>query len=306
MEEDSSVDGQAHPLKKLKFSRHKHVRPGSSQPQVDDVVEFNVAFDKVRGSKRAKNVNVIAEAPNELSMQGRDVVRTLLLASHHQRAPVPWRRAHLICMQGHVIRVSEEGGEIRALESADCIDFHSDGCSTAGTFSRLTCKCEVSYSVARAPGGHRYAKEIKLLPPGVLVTVFPLLAASACVPGRACDVPLRAGTITAKEALGITSGMVERMPSVNTSLATDGLISYTRNGQAATVGFGLQDIHEFLPCLHAGDEVRPVPTPALKPLFRFRRTCFSFSIIQTAVKLRRGGTARLVVTTLHACSAAST
>lgn len=51
------------------------------------------------------------------------------------------------------------------------------------------------------------------------------------------------------------SGMVERMPSENASLATDGLISYTRNGKCCTVAFGLQDVHEFLPCLHAGDQV---------------------------------------------------
>jgi hypothetical protein len=64
-----------------------------------------------------------------------------------------------------------------------------------------------------------------------------------------------AGTITAKEALGMMSGMVERMPSEKNSLASDGLISYSRNGSRHTVAFGLQDVHEFLPCLHAGDEV---------------------------------------------------
>ena len=52
------------------------------------------------------------------------------------------------------------------------------------------------------------------------------------------------------------SGMVERMPTENNALATNGLISYKRNGKHCTVAFGLQDVHEFLPCLHAGDEVR--------------------------------------------------
>jgi hypothetical protein len=64
-----------------------------------------------------------------------------------------------------------------------------------------------------------------------------------------------AGTITAKEALGMMSGMVERMPSEKNILASDGLISYESNGSRHTVAFGLQDVHEFLPCLHAGDEV---------------------------------------------------
>jgi hypothetical protein len=64
------------------------------------------------------------------------------------------------------------------------------------------------------------------------------------------------GTITAKEGLGMMSGMVQRMPSENNSTAADGLISYDRDGKRCTVAFGLQDVHEFLPCLHAGDEVR--------------------------------------------------
>ena len=54
----------------------------------------------------------------------------------------------------------------------------------------------------------------------------------------------------------MTSGLVERMPAAVPALATDGLISYERNGVRRTVAFGLQDVHEFLPCLHAGDEVR--------------------------------------------------
>jgi hypothetical protein len=70
---------------------------------------------------------------------------------------------------------------------------------------------------------------------------------------------VRAGTITAKEALGMLSGFIERMPTENHSLATDGLISYERNGRRCTVAFGLQDVHEFLPCLHAGDEARFAP-----------------------------------------------
>ena len=65
-----------------------------------------------------------------------------------------------------------------------------------------------------------------------------------------------AGTITAKEALGMFSGLVERMPSESNSLAGDGLISYKRDGVASTVAFGMQDVHEFRSCLHAGDEVR--------------------------------------------------
>jgi cold shock CspA family protein len=74
-EEHATVEGHAQLVKKLKFSRQKNVRPGSKPPQVDDVVEFNIAIDKIRGSKRAKNIEVIAEAPSEQSMQGREVVR---------------------------------------------------------------------------------------------------------------------------------------------------------------------------------------------------------------------------------------
>lgn len=74
-DEDSQVPDCAQPVKKLKFSRHRHIKAGSKAPQVDDVVEFNVVVDKIRGSKRAKNIEVIAEAPDEASMQGRNVVR---------------------------------------------------------------------------------------------------------------------------------------------------------------------------------------------------------------------------------------
>lgn len=75
-EEDAQVPDCPQPVKKLKFSRHRHVKHGSKAPQLDDVVEFNVVIDKIRGSKRATNIEVIAEAPNEESMQGRHVVRT--------------------------------------------------------------------------------------------------------------------------------------------------------------------------------------------------------------------------------------
>jgi cold shock CspA family protein len=73
-EEDAKLDENSQPIKKLKFSRNRHIKPGSKLPKVDDVVEFNIAIDKVRGRKRAKNIEVIAEAPSEHSMQGRDVV----------------------------------------------------------------------------------------------------------------------------------------------------------------------------------------------------------------------------------------
>jgi hypothetical protein len=69
-------------------------------------------------------------------------------------------------MQGHVIRLSEDGGEIRLFESTECIEFHSDGCTTPGTFARLTCKCEVSFTICRA-AGFCYAKDVKLLPSGM-------------------------------------------------------------------------------------------------------------------------------------------
>jgi cold shock CspA family protein len=73
-EEDAKLDENSQPIKKLKFSRHRHMKPGSKPPKVDDVVEFNVVIDKIRNRKRAKNIEVIAEAPNEQSMQGRNVV----------------------------------------------------------------------------------------------------------------------------------------------------------------------------------------------------------------------------------------
>lgn len=69
-------------------------------------------------------------------------------------------------MQGHVIRLSEEGGEIRALEKDETIVFASDGCASSNTFARLTCKCEVSYAVCMGADGARAAKDVKLLPPG--------------------------------------------------------------------------------------------------------------------------------------------
>jgi hypothetical protein len=78
-EADAALPGHAQPIKKLKFSRTRHVRPGSKPPQVDDVVEFNVVIDKIRGSKRAKNIEVIAEMPSEASMAGREVVRAVRL-----------------------------------------------------------------------------------------------------------------------------------------------------------------------------------------------------------------------------------
>ena len=74
-EEDAKISSNSQPMKKLKFSTHRHIKPGSKSPQVDDVVEFNVAIDKFKGSKRAKNIEVIAEAPSEGSMDGREVVR---------------------------------------------------------------------------------------------------------------------------------------------------------------------------------------------------------------------------------------
>jgi hypothetical protein len=80
---------------------------------------------------------------------------------------VAWGIGHPIAMQGHVIRLSEDGGEIRLLESAECIEFHSDGCTSPSTIVRLTCKCEVSFTISRAHSGRRFAKDIKLLPSGM-------------------------------------------------------------------------------------------------------------------------------------------
>lgn len=84
------------------------------------------------------------------------------------------------------------------------------------------------------------------------LTRYPTVDARFCIANKL----ELAGTITAKEGLGMMSGMVQRMPSENSSMAADGLISYDRDGKRSTVTFGLQDVHEFLPCLHAGDEVR--------------------------------------------------
>lgn len=75
-------------------------------------------------------------------------------------------------LQGHIIRLSEEGGEIRALERDETINFGSDDCASNTTFARLTCKCEVSYAVAASVSGSHVAKDVKLLPPGEHLCVW--------------------------------------------------------------------------------------------------------------------------------------
>ena len=81
VEEDATLEGHTQPIKKLKFSRHRHLKPGSKSPRTDDVVEFNIVIDNIRGSKRAKNVDVIAEAPDETTIREREVVRTCTITS---------------------------------------------------------------------------------------------------------------------------------------------------------------------------------------------------------------------------------
>ena len=72
-------------------------------------------------------------------------------------------------MQGHVIKLSEGGGEIRLLESTESVEFGSDACAVASTFARLTCMCEVSFGISHTPAGQRCATDVKLLPPGAHV-----------------------------------------------------------------------------------------------------------------------------------------
>jgi hypothetical protein len=66
-------------------------------------------------------------------------------------------------MQGHVIKLTEDSGEVRVLGSGDIVTFISQSVAGAKGFEKLTVKCEVSFVVENDTG---QAKDIRLLPPG--------------------------------------------------------------------------------------------------------------------------------------------
>jgi hypothetical protein len=74
--EDGIVEGQAAPLQKIKFNKRKSMLPTSKDPELGDVVEFNVVTHKLEGICRAKNIEVIASAASEESLDGRCLVRS--------------------------------------------------------------------------------------------------------------------------------------------------------------------------------------------------------------------------------------
>lgn len=66
-------------------------------------------------------------------------------------------------MQGHIIQLSETGGEIRVLGADGTANFLAQDVSGVRGFEKLTVKCEVSF-LTESPG---VAKDLKLLPPGM-------------------------------------------------------------------------------------------------------------------------------------------
>lgn len=78
-------------------------------------------------------------------------------------------------MQGHIIQLSETGGEIRVLGADGTANFLAHDVSGVRGFEKLTVKCEVSF-LSDAPS---VAKDLKLLPPGVKLTFLRLLS-SVC------------------------------------------------------------------------------------------------------------------------------
>jgi hypothetical protein len=83
--EDGIVEGQTAPLQKIKFNKRKSMLPTSKDPELGDVVEFNVVTHKLEGICRAKNIEVIASAASEESLDGRCLVR---------RIPAPFSDVH--------------------------------------------------------------------------------------------------------------------------------------------------------------------------------------------------------------------
>jgi hypothetical protein len=66
-------------------------------------------------------------------------------------------------LQGHIIQLSETGGEIRVLGADGTASFLAHDVMGVRGFEKLTVKCEVSF-LSDAPG---VAKDLKLLPPGI-------------------------------------------------------------------------------------------------------------------------------------------
>lgn len=196
--EDGIVEGQQAPLQKIKFNKRKSMLPTSKEPELGDVVEFNVVTHKIEGICRAKNIEVIASAASEESLEGR-------------------------CL-GHIIQLSETGGEIRVLGADGTASFLAHDVSGVRGFEKLTVKCEVSF-LTEAPG---VAKDLKLLPPG---------------------------TISAKEVLGALRGTIKQLPTDDSRDPKDGVLEYEKDGVHSEVSFAMSDVNEYITSLTIGDEV---------------------------------------------------
>lgn len=70
-------------------------------------------------------------------------------------------------LQGHIIQLTEKGGEIRVLGIEGTAPFRTSGVCGSNGFAKLTVKCEVSFLLDAAGA----AVDLKLLPPGVLAAV---------------------------------------------------------------------------------------------------------------------------------------
>lgn len=79
--EDGIVEGHQAPLQKIKFNKRKSMLISSKEPVLGDVVEFNVVTHKLEGICRAKNIEVIASAVSEESLEGRSLARFPYLCS---------------------------------------------------------------------------------------------------------------------------------------------------------------------------------------------------------------------------------
>lgn len=192
-------------------------------------------------------------------------------------------------MQGHIIQLTEKGGEIRVLGIEGTAAFREADVSGSNGFEKLTVNCEVSF-LLDASGA---AVDLKLLPPGVTLLRYLTVSAIAkvvwgmaldaghahCSPGfsclhcmagphvffyTACNVDCSTerdlnyvGTISAKEILGTLRGKIRKLPTDNGPEGPqDGIIEYEKDGSMQEVRFGAQDVNEYLSTLAVNDQVR--------------------------------------------------
>jgi hypothetical protein len=74
-----------------------------------------------------------------------------------------------VTVQGHIIQLTETGGEIRVLGADGTASFLAHDVAGVRGFEKLTVKCEVSF-ISDAPG---VAKDLHLLPPGAPLACLP-------------------------------------------------------------------------------------------------------------------------------------